>query len=141
MTVKSDRGEVRAPCPADAPSTSDRRRLEAVGEGHEVGAEAQLDVIDPFATGVLDALVGNPAAGVDVDHHRRQPAEAVDEGHQVGLAVEDLDVGPEALDVGGGERHAVLPGEVEDGLEAQAAVEVPVEVDERQGRVDHGVTD
>ncbi len=61
--------------------------------------------------------------------------ELVDEGHDARLRLGDLDVGPQPFHIPGGQRQVVLPSQVEDGLQAHAAIQMAVQVDKRQAAV------
>ncbi len=108
------------------------RGVQLVGLGHEVRAEAQLDVVDALVLGVLHVLVGDPAAGVVVHHDLAQPAELLEKRQHPGLRLGHLHERAQAFQVRGGQRQVVLPPQVEDGLQTNAAVEVAVQVDQRK---------
>jgi hypothetical protein len=66
----------------------------------------------------------------------RQPAETANEVHQPGGLAVDHHVRTQCLEVVGGQFDALLQRDFEHGLETNAAVEVTVQVDQRQARVD-----
>ena len=115
-----------------------RRRVEPVRPGHEAGAEAQFDVIQPLAGGVLDVFPRDAPARGEVTEDGRHPLDAPQPGNEVGLDAVDLDVRAQRFHGVGRQPDAVLRGEVEDGLQADVAVEVTVQVNEGQGRVHRG---
>lgn len=112
--------------------------VEAMGLGHEERAEAELEVVEAFCGGVLDAFVGDASAGVGVAEDEDHPFEAVEEADEIGLGAGEDDVWVEGVDGVAWELEAVLLGEGEHGFEADAAFEVAVEVDEGELGVDHG---
>ncbi len=91
-------------------------RVEPVLLAHEVWAEAQLDVVDPVADGVLQVLPHDPPHGVVVHHHPAQQGELGEEVHEARLPLGDLHVGPQLLGRPGRQLDPVLPGEVQHGL-------------------------
>ena len=106
-------------------------RLEPVRFGHEPGAEAKFDVVDPFPAGIHDVFVGHPPAGIQVVQNSRQPPESPDEVHQaIRLAVHD-DVRPQRLEVGAGQLDTLFPGDLQHGFQPNGAVQVAVQVDQR----------
>ena len=85
----------------------------------------------PLLAGILHAFIRHPAAGVRINQYAGHPFKTGDEGHDAGLRVEHLDVRTQSLHIPGGQRQIVLPAQIEDGLQPQAAVEVAVQVNER----------
>ena len=63
---------------------------------------------------------------LEVGEDGRHPMEAGQEAHQVGLGLDDLDMGAQAFDVPCRQIDAVGVAELEEGCEAQAAFEVAV---------------
>jgi hypothetical protein len=113
-------------------------RVQAVRLGHEPRAEAQLDVGEALALRILDALVRHPAAGVQVHQDAGHPAEAGDERQHTRLGLRHLDVRAQPFYIPGGQRQVVAASQVEDRRQADAAVQVTVQVNQREGRIDHG---
>ena len=111
-------------------------RRQAVRLGHEPGAEAQFDVVEPLVARVLDVLVGDAAAGVEVGQDRRQPAEAADEVHQAGRAALDHDVRAQGGDLVGRQLDAVAQRQFHHRLQPDRAVEVAMQVDQRNSGID-----
>jgi hypothetical protein len=111
--------------------------LQLVGLGHEPGTEAQLEVVDPFAPGIIHVLVRHAAAGIRVHQHARHPLELGEEGRHTWLRLGHLHVRTQALDVPGGQRQIVAQTKIENRLEPNVAIEVTMQVYERECLVDH----
>ena len=119
--------------------SGDFGRIEIIGVGHEERTEPQLEVTDPLALRILHIFAGHPPAGVIIGQHRGHPPELGQELDQTGLRRADHDMRLEFLEGVPGQRDAVLPAEVEDGGEADTAIEMAVEIDEgRAGRHEQG---
>src|SRR5690606_4705976 len=98
--------------------------------GVEDGAVADLQVADVLGGGVLGQLVGDAVERLARLHHRDRVAEPGEVLFQRGRAVDLAELGGQAFLVRGGElvERALLPGEVEEGAEAEGPVEVAVEL-------------
>jgi hypothetical protein len=111
--------------------------IELVRFRHEPRTESQLDVIDPFALRVFDIFAGYPAAGVGISEDRGHPKHFRNEGHHAGLPVDHLHTRPQLVDRGARQLHAVLCSQLEDRCQPHIAVDVPMQIDQRQTAVDH----
>ena len=106
-----------------------------VVRGHEARAEAQLDVADPLACGVLDILVGHAAAGVVVRQHGDHPLELCQKLDQPGVGFSHDHMWPQFLPRPSRERDVVAPPEIKNRLQTDRAVEVAMQIDEGQPSV------
>ena len=106
-----------------------------MGVGHEERTEAQLEVADPLALRILHIFTCHPAACVIVGEHSGHPPELGQKLDQAGLRRADHDMRLEFLEGVPGQGDAVLPAEVEDGGQADTAIEMAVKIDQgRAGR-------
>ena len=103
-----------------------------MGVGHEERTEAQLEVADPLALRILHIFTCHPAACVIVGKHTGHPPELGQKLDQAGLRRADHNMRLEFLEAVAGQRDAVLPAEIENGLQADTAIEMAVKID--QGR-------
>ena len=106
-----------------------------MGVGHEERTETQLEVTDPLALRILHIFAGHPPTGVIIGQHRGHPPELGQKLDQTGLRRADHDMRLEFLEGVPGQGDAVLPAEVEDGGQADTAIEMAVEINQgRAGR-------
>ncbi|MGC0407187.1 hypothetical protein RKD31_000430 [Streptomyces sp. SAI-163] len=105
--------------------------------GVQLGRVADLAVDDAVGGEVQDVLLGGAQQALAVLHHGEGVLEGGDVADQVtgvgGLVVP----GGQLVGVGGGQRVADAPGQLDDGRRAQAAVEVVVE--DRLGEAAEGL--
>gem|GEM_PF-5884980 len=101
-------------------------RIEIMGVSHEERTETQLEVTDPLAVRILHIFAGHPPAGVIIGQHRGHPPELGQKLDQTGLRRADHDMRLEFLEGVPGQRDAVLPAEIEDGGQADTAIEMAV---------------
>ncbi len=110
-------------------SADNGMRIEAVRPGHEERAEAKLHVVQPLARGVLHILKSHLATGVGIREHGDRPAKLVEKGRQARLGFGHRDKRPERVEIGRGQRNAVLLRQIENRGEADVTVEVAMQVD------------
>ena len=77
-------------------------------------------------------------AGVVVGQHGHTPVEFLQEGNQTRLVFDDLYVGAQRFQLKGGQLDIVLATQLEDGLRADVAVQMAVQVGQGERSVNHG---
>jgi hypothetical protein len=112
--------------------------IQAMRLGHEPRTKPQLQVIDSFLFRVLHIFPRDPAAGLAICQHPRQPEHLADERHQARLRFRHLDMRPQFFHRRSRQLDSVLSPEVENRFQAEAAIEMAVQVDKGEARVDRG---
>ena len=110
----------------------DCRRIEAVRFGHKYRTETQLYIFNVLIGRIQDVFIGNTPAGVRINHHRGEVLKASNKSHQPRFAVGNLDVWPQRFNVVCRQPYAILIRQVQDCLQPNTAIEVTVQVYQRQ---------
>ena len=104
-------------------------RVQVVVLAHEPGAEPQLNVIDTLAPRIFHIFISYPPTGIQIMQNRGQVAEPTDKVHQtIGLAF-NHDVRAQRLDIVCRQSNPLLLCQLDNGLQADTAVQVAVQVD------------
>ncbi|MEJ1973300.1 MAG: hypothetical protein WDM96_12805 [Lacunisphaera sp.] len=98
----------------------------------KIRTEAQLDVIEAFAFGVLHVFAGDALTGREVGEHRHHEVHLDEETPEVRQRTVNLHVLAQGRERVAGQFQVMLPGQVQHGRETDVAIEVAVQVDEGQ---------
>ena len=110
-------------------------RVKLVPLRHEPGAEAQFNVINTLQQRIFDIFAGYSLAGISIRQNCGEVTEFGNELHQPGLSANDLHMWPEFLHGVRRQCNAMLIRQFKDGLYAQTAVEVTMQVTQRKAGV------
>jgi len=106
--------------------------VEPMRVGHETRAEPKLDVVEPFTSRVFDVLIGDAPAGVVVRENARHELDPAEKASQVSFRFDDLQMRTKRFELERRKLEVVLNGKLENRLETQVAIEMPVQIDEHR---------
>ncbi len=119
---------------------NDARDRQAVGHCHIAGGEAQLNIVQPVACGIFHILKRHAAAGVQRGQHLDAPVQLREEAHQVRFVSGNLDVRAQRFKRVGGQGKGKFTAKVKNGLRPDVAIQMAVNVGQREVSVNHGRT-
>ena len=105
--------------------------------GHKPWAKTQLDVIKTFLLGIHNVFISNTPASIIIYQNTHHPLDLLNECHHPRLGLAHLHKWPQSLDIPRWHRQVMLATEIKDCLQSDRSIQVAVQVNERQGRIDH----
>ena len=100
--------------------------------GHETGAEPKLNVVEPFTARVFDVLIGDAPARIVVRENARHELDPAEKAGQISFRLDDLQMGAKRFELERGKLEVVLESKLENRLETQVAIEMPMQIDDRK---------